>query len=138
MEVFYTAEATATGSRRAGRATSPDGVLDLPIAPPKEVGGPGGATNPEQLFAAGYAACFNNALGTIAHREKADVGQTSVTARVGLGKASEGGYGLEVELRVTVPGVPRDQAEELVAKAHRLCPYSRATRGNVEVRLTVV
>src|SRR5512132_2163265 len=95
MEVFYTAEASATGGRRAGRATSPDGVLDLPIAPPKEVGGPGGATNPEQLFAAGYAACFDNALGTIARRAKVDVGKTSVTARVGLGKAAEGGYGLE-------------------------------------------
>jgi lipoyl-dependent peroxiredoxin len=138
MEVFYTAEATATGGRRAGRATSPDGVLDLPIAPPKEVGGPGGATNPEQLFAAGYAACFDNALGSIARRAKVDVGKTSVTARVGLGRAAEGGYGLEVELRVSVPGVPSDQAEELVAKAHQLCPYSRATRGNIEVRLTVV
>jgi lipoyl-dependent peroxiredoxin len=138
MEVFYTAEATATGGRRAGRATSPDGVLDLPIAPPKEVGGPGGATNPEQLFAAGYAACFDSAIGAIARREKVEVGQTSVTARVGLGRAEEGGYGLEVELRVSVPGVPREQAEELVAKAHRLCPYSRATRGNIEVSLTVL
>ena len=138
MEVFYTAEATATGGRRAGRATSPDGVLDLPIAPPKEVGGPGGATNPEQLFAAGYAACFDSAIGAIARCEKVEVGQTWVTARVGLGRAEEGGYGLEVELRVSVPGVPREQAEELVAKAHRLCPYSRATRGNIEVSLTVL
>jgi osmotically inducible protein OsmC len=137
MELLYTAEATATGGRRNGRARSADGELDVRIAPPKEVGGPGGATNPEQLFAAGYAACFDNSLTLIARREKLPV-ETSVTALVGLGKLDDGGFGLDVELRVSVAGVPRDQAEELVAKAHRLCPYSRATRGNLDVRITLV
>ncbi|HEU4398347.1 MAG TPA: organic hydroperoxide resistance protein [Actinomycetota bacterium] len=138
MELLYTAEATATGGRRAGRARSADGELDVRIAPPKEVGGPGGATNPEQLFAAGYAACFDNSLTLIARWEKLQVGETSVTALVGLGREDDGGFGLDVELRVSVPGLPRDQADALVAKAHRLCPYSRATRGNLDVRITLV
>jgi lipoyl-dependent peroxiredoxin len=138
MELLYTAEATATGGRRNGRARSADGELDVRIAPPKEVGGPGGATNPEQLFAAGYAACFDNSLTLIARWEKLPVEETSVTALVGLGKLDNGGFGLDAELRVTVTGVSRDQAEDLVAKAHRLCPYSRATRGNLDVRITLV
>jgi osmotically inducible protein OsmC len=138
MELLYTAEATATGGRRAGRARSADGALDLRIAPPKEVGGPGDATNPEELFAAGYAACFDNSLGVIARRERLQVGQTSVTALVGLGKEDNGRFGLDVELRISVPGLSRAQAEDLVAKAHRLCPYSRATRGNLDVRLTLI
>jgi lipoyl-dependent peroxiredoxin len=138
MELLYTAEATATGGRRAGQARSADGELDVRIAPPKEVGGPGGATNPEQLFAAGYAACFDNSLTLIARREKLQVGETSVTALVGLGKEDDGGFGLDVELRVSIPSLPRDQAEDLIAKAHRLCPYSRATRGNLDVRITLV
>jgi lipoyl-dependent peroxiredoxin len=137
MEVLYTAEATATGGRKNGRAHSADGAIDVPINPPKEVGGSGVGTNPEQLFAAGYAACFDNALASVARMEKIDPGQTSVTALVGLAKHPEGGYALDVELQVTVPDLPRDQAEDLVAKAHRRCPYSRATRGNVEVRLVV-
>jgi osmotically inducible protein OsmC len=138
MEVLYTAEATATGGRKNGRARSADGVIDLPINPPKEVGGSGEGTNPEQLFAAGYAACFDNALASVARIEGIQQGQTSVTALVSLGKHPEGGYGLDVELRVAVPDLPRDQAESLVAKAHRRCPYSRATHGNIDVRLTVV
>ena len=138
MELLYTAEATATGGRRNGRARSADGELDVRIAPPKEVGGPGGATNPEQLFAADYAACFDNSLTLIARWEKLQVEETSVTALVGLGRLDEGGFELDVELRVSVTGVSRDQAEELVAKAHRLCPYSRATRGNLDVRITLV
>ena len=138
MELLYTAEATATGGRWAGRARSADGVLDMRIAPPKEVGGPGDATNPEQLFATGYAGCFDNSLTVIARREKLQVGETSVTALVGLGREDDGRFGLDVELRISVPGLPRDQAEELVAKAHRLCPYSRATRGNLDVRLTLL
>ena len=138
MELLYTAEATATGGRRNGRARSADGELDVRIAPPKEVGGPGGATNPEQLFAAGYAACFDNSLTLIARWEKLRVEEMSVTALVGLGKLDDGGFGLDAELRVTVTGVSRDQAEDLVAKAHRLCPYSRATRGNLDVRITLV
>jgi lipoyl-dependent peroxiredoxin len=138
MDVLYTAEATATGSRKNGRTRSPDGVIDLPINPPKEVGGSGEGSNPEQLFAAGYAACFNNALASIARHEGVRPGQTSTTALVSLAKHPEGGYDLEVELRVAVPDLPRDQAEDLVAKAHRYCPYSRATQGNIEVHLTVV
>jgi lipoyl-dependent peroxiredoxin len=138
MEVLYTAEATATGGRKNGHARSSDGVIDLPINPPKEVGGSGVGSNPEQLFAAGYAACFDNALATVARHEGLQPGQTSVTALVSLTKHPEGGYGLEVELRATVPDLSPDQAEDLVAKAHRRCPYSRATRGNIEVRLTVV
>ena len=138
MEVLYTAEATATGGRKNGRAWSSDGAIDVQINPPKEVGGSGEGTNPEQLFAAGYAACFDNALASVARIEGIQQGQTSVTALVSLGKHPEGGYGLEVELRVAIPDLPRDQAEELLAKAHRRCPYSRATRGNIGVRLTLV
>lgn len=137
MDVLYTAEATATGGRKNGRAHSADGAIDVQINPPKEVGGSGVGTNPEQLFAAGYAACFDNALASVARMEKIDPGQTSVTALVSLAKHPEGGYALDVELQVTVPNLPRDEAEDLVAKAHRRCPYSRATRGNVEVRLTL-
>jgi lipoyl-dependent peroxiredoxin len=139
MEVFYTAEATATGGRRAGRATSPDGVLDLPIAPPKEVGGPGGATNPEQLFAAGYAACFIGAMKFVASQGGPKVpADATVTSTVGIGPRSAGGFGLDVELAVSLPGVAKADAEALVAKAHQVCPYSNATRGNIDVRLTVV
>jgi lipoyl-dependent peroxiredoxin len=138
MEVLYTAEATATGGRKNGRAYSSDGAIDVQINPPKEVGGSGEGTNPEQLFAAGYAACFDNALATVARMEKLDPGQTSVTALVALAKHPEGGFALDVELRVTVPNLTADEAESLVAKAHRRCPYSRATRGNVDVRLTVL
>ena len=138
MEVLYTAEATATGGRKNGRTWSSDGAIDVQINPPKEVGGSGEGTNPEQLFAAGYAACFDNALHSVARTEKLDPGQTTVTALVSLGKHPEGGFGLDVELQVKVPNLPPDEAESLVAKAHRRCPYSRATKGNVEVRLTVL
>jgi lipoyl-dependent peroxiredoxin len=138
MEVLYTAEAAATGGRKNGRAWSSDGAIDVQINPPKEVGGSGEGTNPEQLFAAGYAACFDNALHSVARMEKLDPGQTTVTALVALGKHPEGGFGLDVELQVKVPNLPPDEAESLVAKAHRRCPYSRATKGNVEVRLTVL
>ena len=138
MEVLYTAEATATGGRKNGHAYSSDGVIDVQINPPKEVGGSGEGTNPEQLFAAGYAACFDNALASVARMEKLAPGQTTTTALVALAKHPEGGFALAVELRVTIPDLPRDQAEDLLAKAHKRCPYSRATRGNVEVRLTLV
>jgi lipoyl-dependent peroxiredoxin len=137
MEVLYTAEATATGGRRNGRVRCSDGAIDVQINPPKEVGGSGEGTNPEQLFAAGYAACFDNALASVARMEKIDPGRTSVTALVGLAKHPEGGFAIDVELQVTVPGLPPDEAEALVAKAHQRCPYSRATRGNVDVRLTL-
>jgi osmotically inducible protein OsmC len=138
MEVLYTAEATATGGRKNGRARSSDGAIDTPINPPKEVGGSGEGTNPEQLFAAGYAACFDNALASVARRDKIELGQTSVTARVGLGKHPEEGFLLDVELRVTIPDMPRGPAAPRGAKPQQRCPYSRATRGNLDVRLTVV
>jgi lipoyl-dependent peroxiredoxin len=138
MEVLYTAEATATGGRKNGRAWSSDGAIDVQINPPKEVGGSGEGTNPEQLFAAGYAACFDNALASVARIEKLTPGQTTVTALVSLAKHPEGGYGLEVELRATIPDLAPEQAQDLLEKAHKRCPYSRATRGNIEVRLTLV
>jgi lipoyl-dependent peroxiredoxin len=137
MEVLYTAEATATGGRKNGHVSSADGAIDLPVNPPREVGGSGEGTNPEQLFAAGYAACFDNALASVARLEQLSPGKTSVTALVALAKHPEGGYALDVELRVTIPDLPRDQAEIMLAKAHQRCPYSRATRGNLDVRLTL-
>jgi Ohr subfamily peroxiredoxin len=138
MKVLYTAEATAWGGRE-GRVASSDGVLDMTLVVPKDLGGPGGeATNPEQLFAAGYAACFHSALKLVARAAKVDVSESAVTARVGIGANDAGGFGLQVELEAELAGVDRPVAEELVAKAHQVCPYSNATRGNVEVTLTVV
>ncbi|MEU6264778.1 organic hydroperoxide resistance protein [Saccharopolyspora shandongensis] len=138
MTVLYTAEATATGAGRDGRTRSSDGVLDLDLAVPKEMGGPGGAaTNPEQLFAAGYAACFHGALQVVARRAKTDINDSSVTAEVGIGRNDAGGFGLSVALVVDLPGLPREQAQELVAAADQVCPYSNAIRGNVEIELRV-
>ncbi len=138
MQILYTAEATAWGGRE-GRAASSDGVVDVQLAIPKGMGGPGGAaTNPEQLFATGYAACFHSALKLVARRAKLDVSESAITARVGIGMNEKGGFGLEVELEAELPDVDRSVAEELMAKAHEVCPYSNATRGNVEVTLTVV
>jgi osmotically inducible protein OsmC len=138
MKILYTAEATATGGR-AGRAASSDGNLAVSLAVPTEMGGPGGAgTNPEQLFAAGYAACFENALMGVARRQKVALGDgVSVTARVGIGPVEGGTYGLDVELRITLPGLGRPEAEALVEAGHRVCPYSNATRGNIDVRLVI-
>ncbi|MBB5155236.1 organic hydroperoxide resistance protein [Saccharopolyspora phatthalungensis] len=137
MTVLYTAEATATGAGRDGRTRSSDGVIDLDLAVPKELGGAGGAaTNPEQLFAAGYAACFHSALQLVARRAKADIADSSVTAQVGIGR-NGGGFGLSVALVVDLPGVPREQAQELAAAADEVCPYSNAIRGNVEIELRV-
>jgi osmotically inducible protein OsmC len=138
MNILYTAEGTAWGGRE-GRAASSDGTLDVQLAIPKSMGGPGGAaTNPEQLFALGYAACFHSALKLVAARDKIDVTDSAITARVGIGANDSGGFGLEVELEAELPDVDRAVAEDLVAKAHEVCPYSNATRGNVEVTLTVV
>lgn len=129
---LYTAVATATGGRD-GRAKSDDGVLDLALVPPKSLGGAGAAgTNPEQLFAAGYAGCFGSAIGAVARAKKITTGSVSVTAKVTLGTAGQG-YGLAVELEASLPDLPRDQAEALVAAAHQVCPYSNATRGNIVV-----
>ena len=137
MQVLYTAEATAWGGRE-GRAASSDGVLDLQLAVPKELGGPGGAaSNPEQLFAAGYAACFHSALKLVAKGQGVNVDESAITARVGIGANDSGGFGLQVELEAELPGVDQDTAKALVDRAHEVCPYSNATRGNVEVTLSV-
>ena len=138
MRVLYTATATATGGRE-GHVRSEDGVLDLPLARPKQLGGSGrAATNPEQLFAAGYAACFEQAMLRAAEERKLKVDASSVTASVGIGRLENGRLGLTVELRAALRGVGRADAEALAAAAHEeICPYSRATRGNVDVRVTV-
>ncbi|RKT52085.1 organic hydroperoxide resistance protein [Saccharothrix australiensis] len=137
MQVLYTAEATAVGEGRDGEVRSSDGVLDERLATPAELGGPGGdLTNPEQLFAAGYAACFHSALKVAARRAKVPLGETAVTARVDLGPDGTGGYRLAVGLRAHLPGVEQSAADDLVAEADRICPYSNATRGNIEVALT--
>ena len=138
MDVIYTAVATATGDGRNGHALSEDGILDLDLRIPEAMGGPGGATNPEQLFAAGYAACFHSALKLVAKEFDADVEGTEVSAAVGIGVGDNGGFGLQVELDVFAPAMQRDIAERVVARAHEVCPYSNATRGNVEVTLLVV
>jgi len=138
MKVLYTATAHATGDGRNGHAYTDDGILDIDLRTPKELGGAGGATNPEQLFAAGYAACFHSALKLVAGQTKADVTDSVVSASVGLGSLPSGGFGLTVELDVSVPKLDRTAAEALAAKAHEVCPYSNATRGNIDVTLTVV
>lgn len=137
MKTLYTAVATATGGRN-GHVKSDNGVLDLEIKMPKAMGGTSDEyTNPEQLFAAGYSACFDSALNLIIEQSKALTGETSVTAKVGIGQIVNGGFGLEVALHVNIPGVSMEQAKELVEKAHQVCPYSNATRGNIEVKLEV-
>ena len=137
FQSIYTAQATATGGRD-GHVTSSDQVLNLDVRVPREMGGAGGAyTNPEQLFAAGYAACFDSALGLVTRMAKVKTGITTVTADVCIGKLDAGGFGLAVTLNVNVPGVEQAVAEELVQKAHQVCPYSNATRGNIDVALTV-
>ncbi|GAB3803952.1 organic hydroperoxide resistance protein [Spirosoma humi] len=137
LQSLYTAHATATGGRD-GHVTSSDNVLDLDVRTPRELGGSGGAySNPEQLFAAGYAACFDSALNLVARMAKVKTGITTVTADVSIGKLDTGGFGLAVTLDVNVPGVDQAVAEELVEKAHQVCPYSNATRGNIPVTLTV-
>src|ERR1041384_5345041 len=128
---LYTAVATATGGRD-GRAKSDDGTLDLALVPPKGLGGNGAGTNPEPLFAAGYAACFGSAIAAVARMQKVTTGPVSVTTKVTLGSVGQG-YGLAVELEASLPDLPRDQAEALVAAAPQVCPYSHATRGNIVV-----
>ena len=137
--VLYRTSATATGGRD-GRSIVEDGSLDIKLTTPKELGGGGGAgNNPEQLFAAGYSACFIGAMKFVASQGGPKVpADTSVKAIVGIGPRSEGGFGLDIELQVSLPGLARADAEALVAKAPQVCPYSNATRGNIDVRLTVV
>jgi Ohr subfamily peroxiredoxin len=136
-KVLYTAQATANGGRD-GRAVSADGELDVRLSTPRELGGAGGSgTNPEQLFAAGYSACFLGALKFVASKERVALpAQTSITGRVGIGPIPTG-FGIEVELRISVPGLPREQVQALVEQAHIVCPYSNATRGNIDVSLVV-
>ncbi|MFF3379759.1 organic hydroperoxide resistance protein [Streptomyces sp. NPDC002680] len=136
MDAIYTAVATATHGRE-GRAVSSDGKVDLPLGIPVEMGGNGAGTNPEQLFAAGYAACFGSALGLVGRGAKVDVSDAAVTAEVGIGKQGEG-FGLKVTLRVELPDtVDAETGRKLVEQAHQVCPYSNATRGNIEVDLVI-
>jgi osmotically inducible protein OsmC len=137
METLYTAEALSTGAGRNGHVRTTDGRVDLDLAAPKDMGGSGEGANPEQLFAAGYAACFHSALQSIARKDKTDLGDSSVGALVGIGPNGEGGFQLEVTLEVVVPNLPQDEAQALADQAHQVCPYSNATRGNIEVTVVV-
>ena len=138
MATLYTASSTATGDARNGHVRSTDGVLDLDLAVPKEMGGPGGAlTNPEQLFSAGYAACFHSALKLVARAQKITLTDTAITVDVGIGPNETGGFQLTVAIEAEIPGVDEATAQALIEAAHQVCPYSNATRGNVEVTLTV-
>jgi osmotically inducible protein OsmC len=137
MKVLYTAVATADGGRAGGHVRSSDGNLDLPVSPPKELGGEGAGTNPEQLFAAGYAACFHSAVQIIARRMDQDASDSTVSAHVDFGTIGGGRFGLGVELHVDLPNVDPEARDEIVEKAHKVCPYSNATRGNIDVKLVV-
>jgi len=134
---LYTAKAHVTGGRVEGHGTTSDGQLDVQIRVPSELGGPGDGTNPEELFAVGYASCFESALGVVARRAKADTGEVAIDSAVSLSPNGKGGFQLSVELDVTLPSISdASEAVELVRKAHEVCPYSNATRGNIEVVLT--
>jgi osmotically inducible protein OsmC len=138
MQVLYTAEVTAVGAR-SGHATSSDGLLDVALALPPQMGGKGGATNPEQLFGAGYAACFGGAVEYLAQQQKLKTGTITVKSKVGIGPYDPGqgeGFTLSVHLDVSLPELTQEQAEQLVSAAHRTCPYSNATRNNIEVTLS--
>jgi lipoyl-dependent peroxiredoxin len=135
--VIYTAQATVTGGRTQGHGVTSDGALDVQLRTPREDGGAAGGTNPEQLFAVGYAACFEGALGVVARREQAELGEVSIDSRVSLVSTDERGFNVAVQLDVTLPAVSDPaRACELVAAAHQVCPYSNATRGNVDVTLS--
>jgi osmotically inducible protein OsmC len=138
MQILYTAQATATGGRD-GRGVSSDNKLDVALSTPKELGGAGGnGTNPEQLFAAGYSACFLSAMKFVAAQAKlAMPADTTVTADVGVGPNGQGGFGLAIALRVALPGIEQAAAQSLVNKAHEVCPYSNATRGNIDVTIAL-
>ena len=135
-QVLYTAKATSTGDGRNGHVISSDQRLDLDLALPPEMGGSGNGTNPEQLFAAGYSACFHSALRIVARRARVDPGDSTVSAEVGIGPEGEA-FGLVVTLIISIPGLERERARELAEAAHQVCPYSRATRGNISVELRV-
>ncbi|WP_182050747.1 organic hydroperoxide resistance protein [Changpingibacter yushuensis] len=139
MEALYSIEALATGDGRNGHVRTTTGRVDTDLAVPKEMGGNGAnLPNPEELFAAGYAACFHSALRSVARKEKVDVGDSTVGARVSIGSNGQGGFGLAVELEVTIPGQSIERAQELADAAHQVCPYSNATRGNIPVAVNVV
>ncbi len=132
-KVLYTAEATVTGGR-AGHARSSDGALDVELSVPADMGGEGGpGTNPEQMFAAGYAACFQSALMNLGRGAQLDLSDSEITGTVGIGPTGHGGFSLQVELAISSPSLPAERAAELIGKAHGLCPYSNATRGNIDV-----
>jgi len=137
MKTLYTTSATTTGGRN-GRITSENGVLDINVKMPKALGGLNDDfLNPEMLFAAGYSSCFDSALNMIIKQEKIKTGMTSVKATVSIGQNDAGGFGLAAELHANIPGVSIEQAQELIEKAHAVCPYSNITRGNMDVKLTV-
>ncbi len=138
MDILYTAVGHATGDGRNGHVHTDDGLLDLDVRIPTELGGPGGGTNPEQLFALGYSACFHSAIKFVALRDKLDTTDSEVSATVGIGFAESGGFGIVVELDIALPNLDRATAVDLVDRAHQVCPYSNATRGNIPVTLTVV
>jgi osmotically inducible protein OsmC len=138
METLYTAIAHASGGGRDGHVISEDNRIDLDTRVPKEMGGTGEGTNPEQLFAAGYAACFLSAIHGVGRAMKLDTTDAGVSSSVSIGKISETGFGLAVELDVYLPNVAAEQRQQVIDAAHAVCPYSNATRGNVEVTLTVV
>jgi Ohr subfamily peroxiredoxin len=135
-DALYTAEATSTGGGRDGHVRSADGIIDEDLRVPQSLGGPGGATNPEQLFAAGYSACFHGALRAIARERKVEIDTTTVDAAVSLEKDDDGGFKIAVVLNAHVPGLDQAAADELVHAAHQFCPYSKATRGNIDVQVT--
>jgi lipoyl-dependent peroxiredoxin len=136
-KIVYTAVATTVGGRRGGHARSSDGLLEVDLTAPKELGGPGTGTNPEQLFAAGYSACFNSAFLGVAKQAGVKADDAHVTAEVGFGPAGEG-YALTVDLKVAVAGLELAQVQELAERAHQVCPYSNAVRGNVPTTVTAV
>jgi Ohr subfamily peroxiredoxin len=136
-KVLYTAEATSSGDGRNGHVVTSDGRIDVDLAFPPGLGGTGAGSNPEQLFAAGYAACFHTALRYVAHREHSDLGDSTVTAQVDIGPDGDV-YGLAATLIIHVPGMERDKVREFAEAAHQICPYSRATRGNISVELRIL
>ncbi|GAA2966475.1 organic hydroperoxide resistance protein [Glutamicibacter bergerei] len=137
MESLYTAESLSTGHGREGRVKTADGKLDLNLTPPTELGGSGTGTNPEQLFAAGYAACFHSALHSVARSRKIKIENSSVGGRVHLHRDGDSGFKLSVELEVVIPEMDHAQAQDLADAAHQVCPYSNATRGNIDVTVSV-
>ncbi|HEX4906256.1 MAG TPA: organic hydroperoxide resistance protein [Acidimicrobiales bacterium] len=138
MKILYSTTATATGDGRNGHTATEDGMVDVDVRTPPELGGAGGATNPEQLFAAGYAACFHSAMKLVAKPMEIDTTDSAVSVTAGLGMLDSGAFSLALEIDVHVPNATPEQAQQLVERAHEVCPYSNATRGNVEVKLGVI